>query len=514
MERLFPITPPTVEGLQFRGLLGSSGAAQVWLVSAAKGELYALKCFRTSSTAPQEGVAEGRQLGLRRELRALKALRHDHLIALHDVVKLTAEWLGVTGVLMDYAAGGSLAQLLRHRGRLSPGETVTILTPIFQALGYLHAQGMPHGALSAGNILFSAEGLPRLADLGLAALYRESSPQPAAHPVDGAAGARLTGITSAASVRSPVPRQRSQSFGDDVYALSLLGWWCLSGVPPMPSRRMAALPDGVPQALESALQAGLHPIPELRPQAAGLAKEIFKSAQALPVALSTVEKHAEGIAGTKHTATAAECSAAPVRATGGLSRGVREVLKISQWRGSAPLRRLWPVALVVALGLGVAFYADPMMQLPLGRTLSEARPGQEIPAAMSQATSSDDPLLVLRALSWWRAEAFRSGRAELLEKVNLPGSTAMLNDQRLLQELKNRKHLLRGFDIVVQGLSREQGSQAGWLVVRASFRFSAFQERGIDGSLFSSQSMPTQQDLRLVLKLHQGHWLIAQVFRI
>ena len=79
------------------------------------------------------------------------------------------------GLIMDYAAGGSLGQLVAGRGRLGPGETVTVLTPIAQALAYLHGQGFTHGDVSPGNVLFTAHGKPLLADLGVARMVADAS---------------------------------------------------------------------------------------------------------------------------------------------------------------------------------------------------------------------------------------------------------------------------------------------------------------------------------------------------
>ena len=79
---------------------------------------------------------------------------------------------------MDYAPGGSLRQLVGARGRLSVGETVTVLTPIAQVLAYLHGRGFTHGDVSPGNVLFTAHGKPLLADLGVARMVGDPAGVP------------------------------------------------------------------------------------------------------------------------------------------------------------------------------------------------------------------------------------------------------------------------------------------------------------------------------------------------
>ena len=111
---------------------------------------------------------------VRREIRILSVLDHEHLVKARDVVRLDGVAGGRLGLIMDYAAGGSLGQLVAGRGSLGPGETVTVLTPIAQALAYLHGQGFTHGDVSPGNVLFTAHGKPLLADLGVARMVADA----------------------------------------------------------------------------------------------------------------------------------------------------------------------------------------------------------------------------------------------------------------------------------------------------------------------------------------------------
>ncbi|WP_375400324.1 hypothetical protein [uncultured Amnibacterium sp.] len=55
----------------------------------------------------------------------------------------------------------SLGELLAER-RLSPGEVVTVLVPLIQTLGRLHAAGVTHGAVGPGTVRFDTAGTPTL----------------------------------------------------------------------------------------------------------------------------------------------------------------------------------------------------------------------------------------------------------------------------------------------------------------------------------------------------------------
>ena len=318
------VDPPEVPGYDVGRCLGRGGNACVWLVrEQSTGHEFALKSF----------IAGGADRGsteetVRRELGILSALHHEHLVRALAVLRLpggrphgsdgggteegeaggievregdaggievregdaggidvrdgdagggTGSADGDLGLVMDYAAGGSLGQLLASRGKLGPGETVTVLTPIAQALAYLHSQGITHGDVSPGNVLFTAHGKPLLADLGVARMVADAQ---------GVAEAGTDGFRDPApvdAVRAGLQPAR------DVYSLAALGWFCLTGRAPEPGAQRPPLPllvPGVPPELTAALEGGLHDDRRLRPTAAELADAVHRSATAVPVDLS------------------------------------------------------------------------------------------------------------------------------------------------------------------------------------------------------------------------------------
>jgi hypothetical protein len=207
----------------------------------------------------------------------MSVLDHEHLVKAHGVVRTGGALDGSFGILLDYAAGGSLQQLVSARGRLSVGETVTVLTPIAQVLGYLHGKGFTHSDVAPGNVLFTAHGKPLLADLGIARMVGDASGVPDRH-TDG-----FTDPAPVDAVRAGLQPER------DVYAAAALGWYCLTGQPPPPSAArppLALLVPEVPAALAAALEAGLSDDRRRRPAAADLATAVYRSAAAEPLDLS------------------------------------------------------------------------------------------------------------------------------------------------------------------------------------------------------------------------------------
>jgi hypothetical protein len=85
---------------------------------------------------------------------------------------------------MERLPRGSIADLLRTRSALSPGEAVTILAPIAVALDTLHETGIVHGAISARSVLFRESGAPVLAGFGRVRLIEPALPPVALAALD------------------------------------------------------------------------------------------------------------------------------------------------------------------------------------------------------------------------------------------------------------------------------------------------------------------------------------------
>lgn len=313
LENHTPEAAPVADGYSVCRRLGRGGSAEVWLVSQqSTGAKLALKCFgRRPDSGESGGSGPGsgepgsgfvaREEDVRRELLVMSVLDHEHLVKAYGVVSLdqpgrtdaldrtdvpgTTDGPGTTdaagsgsfGLLMDYAAGGSLQQLVTARGALSVGETVTVLTPVAQVLGYLHGKGFTHSDVAPGNVLFTAHGKPLLADLGVARMVGDASGVPDRH-TDGFADPAPVD-----AVRAGLQPER------DVYAAAALGWYCLTGQPPPPSAArppLSLLVPDVPAELAAALEAGLSDDRRQRPAAAELATAVYRSAAAFPVDLS------------------------------------------------------------------------------------------------------------------------------------------------------------------------------------------------------------------------------------
>ncbi|HZV24936.1 MAG TPA: serine/threonine-protein kinase, partial [Acidothermaceae bacterium] len=258
----------TLAGYDVEELAGFGGSGEVWRArDSSTGEVVALKRLRgdTSTALSTEQ--------LQREAALLATVRHDHIVALRSVVS-TIEGLVL---VLDYAEGGSLAAVLGARGRLSAGEVVTIGAPLAQALSDIHARGLTHGDVTPGNIVFDGSGKPLLADLGVASLFGDRA-RPAG---------RTTGYADPAMATAEGPSPAS-----DVHGLAAVCFHALAGVAPyssvepMVAQSLAPLVPDAPAALVAAIEAGLDPSPDARPDGAAFGRALFTSCSPVAVRLA------------------------------------------------------------------------------------------------------------------------------------------------------------------------------------------------------------------------------------
>jgi serine/threonine protein kinase len=109
---------------------------------------------------PRIGAAAATRL--RREARAMAALQHTNLALIH----VMESWRGAPVLVLEYLAGGTLADRIRHRP-LPIDEVLTIFTAMTHVLGHVHNAGYLHRDIKPSNLGFTAHGVPKLLDFGL-----------------------------------------------------------------------------------------------------------------------------------------------------------------------------------------------------------------------------------------------------------------------------------------------------------------------------------------------------------
>lgn len=551
---------PAVRGHDVVRRLGGGGGGDVWLLREhGTGRLVAGKVVRAAGPG---GTARGPSTA-RRELRALRAAAHPHVLTCHAAVPSGAE--GTSTVLVsEYAAGGSLARLLAVRGRLGVGETVTAMGPIAQALAALHEQGIAHLDVSPGNILFTAQGKPLLADLGEARLVGDPPTAPSGTPgfedPSGPPGEQDAALRPAA----------------DVFGLGAVAWFCLAGA--LPGRTaerppLTMLRETVPAELATAIDAALADRPAERPTAAEFARAVFRSARPQPVDLAPAvdddvlaelvtrirpdergksrrRRRGRG-AGRRTGRPSAGLSSSTLRcATLWRPLATRLATARSRWpsapsrdpaprslRGHRrsrashrslrhpslarrPLARWAGLALValaacaVAWGAAAGWAPRSVAGAVAGATVQAPAAWSSLPDALRRRAESADPVQAVQALAQIRARAITASDRELLERVSARGSEAAAADSGLMDRLEREGTRLDGFRAEVLSVELlPQATEAGGsdAVVRARVLNSGYATLTQAGRELSGPGAGRDQMLRIVLERSEGAWRVARI---
>ncbi|MCL1888190.1 MAG: serine/threonine protein kinase, partial [Kiritimatiellaeota bacterium] len=100
------------------------------------------------------------------EARILMGLSCRHIVRLYNLERLGGAYF----LVMEYVGGGSLAQLMEAPGFREPGNMLAVAGAVAEALDTAHAAGVLHCDLTAGNVLVTEEGTPKLIDFGISML--------------------------------------------------------------------------------------------------------------------------------------------------------------------------------------------------------------------------------------------------------------------------------------------------------------------------------------------------------
>ncbi|GAA2746453.1 hypothetical protein GCM10009868_31960 [Terrabacter aerolatus] len=477
-----PLVPPDVPGHRVEGVIGAGGSAVVWSGTDAGGRRVAIK-------VPHRGRDELDRRQSVAEQQVLLAVQHEHLVPLRSVVPLAD---GREALVFDLVRGARLDGMVRSRGHLRPGEVVTVLTPLCEAVAHLHAAGGLHTDISAANVTVTPDGRPVLLDLGSARV----------------AGREPGGVHGTPGFVAPDVRLGAEpDEAADVYALGAVAWFCLTGngAPDTMTRLdHEIVVSHVGPELAGVVAAAIDPDPGRRPDAAGLARLFYDSVEpeavevvvgadvasalthrlradagrdpapaappprrwrarvlgaavvALPLlaaAAWALAARGPGASQELTSATVAPRAAAPTAATGSTTP-------------AATGRRTVPVGSATVTAAGAT--AVPATAAP---RVPSPPPSDEV---LSDATSpSARARELIQALSDRRATALVERETSKLSAVHAPGSPSLASDRELLSGLVAQSTHWEGLRLEVAQAVFVSGS-ASEAVVRARVDWTAY----------------------------------------
>jgi hypothetical protein len=266
--------------------IASGGMATVW---AAEDQLLR-RLVAVKVLAPQIGADPSARVRFEREARtAARVSDHPHVVTIYDI----GEHEGNAFIVMEYLAGGTVADRLRDGTPIPRSEAVRWLDEAAAALDAAHAQGIVHRDVKPANLLLDDRGRLAVGDFGIARLATD-------------VGLTTTGqVLGTAAYLSP-----EQAMGEpatpasDRYSLAVVAHELLTGTRPFRGEHAAAqarqhVEAPPPRATESApdLPAAVDPV---------IARGLAKAPDARwPSAAAFVSALREGLGGVAPPPTAA-----------------------------------------------------------------------------------------------------------------------------------------------------------------------------------------------------------------
>lgn len=357
-----------VPGHVLERVIGRGATSVVWAGRDSAGRPVALK-------VPHVGSDDVDRMQSATEREVLMALRHDHLVTLRGVVPLAD---GRVVSVFDLVDGASLRSTVDARGQLRTGETVTVVTPICDAVATLHRAGALHGDISPGNVLITADGRPLLADLGAARVAGT-----------GAAVLGTPGFVAPEVLAGEVPSEAS-----DVFAIGALAWFCLTGrgVPDTLLRLdPQAVVDAVGPELAGVVTACIDPDPARRPPSDRLGHAVFSAATAEPIEVVVGADEASALTHRIRMNAAAR----PEPGDGAARRRGRSLIDWGRrWVSGRTARWVVPAAALTVALVAVGWHAWSLVGDPLEAPRAGGRPivkGAAAPPAAAPESAQGQP---------------------------------------------------------------------------------------------------------------------------
>ena len=150
------------------------------------------------------------------EARAVAALNHPNILALHDV----GSTAGVSYAVTELLAGETLRDRLARDGALPPRKALDVAIQFAQGLAAAHARGIIHRDLKPENLFLTADGRLKILDFGIAVYQPSSSAATAAETRISTDHGVLIGTISYMSPEQV--RGEPASASSDVFAFGLV----------------------------------------------------------------------------------------------------------------------------------------------------------------------------------------------------------------------------------------------------------------------------------------------------
>ena len=220
---------------EIKKIIGEGGMANVYLgYDTILERDVAIKVLRGDLADDEKFVRR-----FRREAQNASLLSHPNIVQIYDV----GEDDGNFYIVMEYIKGQTLKQLIKKRGKLTPAETVDIISQLTDGLAHAHDSYIIHRDIKPQNIMILEDGMVKITDFGIAMAINASD---------------LTQTNSVmGSVHYLPPEQASgkgSTIKSDIYSLGIMMYEMLAGTMPFKGET----------AVEIAMKHLKNPMPSVR----------------------------------------------------------------------------------------------------------------------------------------------------------------------------------------------------------------------------------------------------------
>jgi tetratricopeptide (TPR) repeat protein len=206
---------PVIRGYDVLEVLGHGGMGVVYKAWHQRLKRHvALKMLRAGAHASHEANHR-----FRFEAEAVAHLQHPNIVQIYEI----GDHDGLPFFALEFVAGDSL-DVLAGKQPLAPREAARLVETVARAVGHAHRRGIVHRDLKPSNVLLGADGVPKVADFGLAKRLDDAPGQ-----------TREGAVVGTPSYMAPEQAQgRVHDVGPatDVYALGTILYELLAGAPP------------------------------------------------------------------------------------------------------------------------------------------------------------------------------------------------------------------------------------------------------------------------------------------
>lgn len=152
---------------EIKSVLGQGGMGVVYrAVDRELDEQVAIKLLHGEMVRRDASLLER----FKQEIRLARRITHPNVVRTHDL----GEADGLYYITMEFVEGTSLDDLIRKRGKLPVGVTLTVARQLLRALEAAHAQGVVHRDIKPQNMIVDAQGFLKVMDFGIARLADNS----------------------------------------------------------------------------------------------------------------------------------------------------------------------------------------------------------------------------------------------------------------------------------------------------------------------------------------------------